>query len=592
MRLRLFDLDSQAYAVFFRLMKYSLRYWPVFMLAVLGMIVYAGTQVSFAVLMKELLDEAIVARNREAIAAMPKLILLLFIMRGISEFSSTYSMGWIGRKVINTMRSELFAHYLRLPTAYYDRHSSGVLLSKLTYNIEQVAESNTTVVKTIIQDTFTIVGLVTYMFIISPLLTVLALIAGPVVALLVRYLSRVFRRYSSRIQNSMGDVTSVTEEAIGAHRVIKVFNGQEHERQQFESVNEKNRRLHMKLVTARATSVPVIQLIAAVGVATVVYVATSDTMLDAITAGAFASFLTAMVTMMQPLKSLTNINVNLQRGIAAGQSVFELLDEPLEDAGGDKRVDRVRGDVEFRDVGFAYAKEKGSVLRNISFRIRAGQTVAIVGRSGSGKSTLVSLLPRFYDPETGEILLDGVGIKSYQLEDLRNQVSLVSQDVTLFNDTIAHNIAYGALGSCSKEQIEQAAKAAHVWEFASTLPDGLDTIVGDRGTLLSGGQRQRIAIARALLKNAPVLILDEATSALDTESERHIQQALTELMLDRTTLVIAHRLSTVENADRIIVLQQGEIIEQGDHSDLLTAGGQYATLHKMQFREPVRAVSS
>ena len=592
MRFRLFHLDSEAYTVFFRLLKYPLRYWPVFAVAVLGMIVYAGTQVAFAGLMKELLDEAIVARNRESIAAMPKLVLLLFILRGISDFSSKYSMSWIGRKVINTLRNELFTQYLRLPTAYYDRHSSGVLLSKLTYNIEQVAEANTSVVTTIIQDTLTIVGLVIWMFIISPLLTVLVLIAGPVIAFLVRYLSRVFRRYSSRIQNSMGDVTSVTEEAIGAHRVIKVFNGQKYEKQKFEAVNEKNRRLHMKLVTAQAGSVPVVQLIAAVGVAAVVYVATLETMLNTITAGAFASFLTAMLTMMQPLKSLTNINVNLQRGIAAGQSVFELLDEPLEDAGGDKRIDRVRGDVEFRDVGFAYSQDKGSVLKNISFKIRAGQTVAIVGRSGSGKSTLVSLLPRFYDPDTGEILLDGVDTKSYRLEDLRNQVSLVSQDVTLFNDTIAHNIAYGALGSCSNEQIEQAAKAAHVWEFASTLPDGLDTIVGDRGTLLSGGQRQRIAIARALLKNAPVLILDEATSALDTESERHIQQALTELMLDRTTLVIAHRLSTVENADRIIVLQQGEIIEQGDHSDLLTAGGQYATLHKMQFREPVRAVSS
>lgn len=592
MRFRITHFDSEGYAVFIRLMKYPLRYWPVFVAAVLGMMLFAGTQVAFAWVMKELLDEAIVARNREAIAAMPKWVLLLFILRGISDFSSKYCMNWIGRKVINTLRSELFNQYLRLPSAYYDRHSSGVLLSKLTYNIEQVAEANTSVVTTIIQDSLTIIGLVIWMFIISPLLTMLVLIAGPMIAFLVRYLSRVFRRYSTRIQNSMGDVTRVTEEAIGAHRVIKVFNGQEHERQQFEVVNEKNRRLHMRLVTAQAGSVPVVQLIAAFGVAAVVYVATQDAMLNTISAGAFVSFLTAMLTMMQPLKSLTNINVNLQRGIAAGQSVFELLDEPLEDSGGDKRIERARGDVEFREVGFTYSADKGAVLKNISFKIRSGQTVAIVGRSGSGKSTLVGLLPRFYDPEEGRILLDGADIKSYRIEDLRNQISLVSQDVTLFNDTIAHNIAYGALGNCSRERIELAAKAAHVWEFASEQPDGLDTFVGDRGALLSGGQRQRIAIARALLKNAPVLILDEATSALDTESERHIQQALAELMLDRSTLVIAHRLSTVENADRIIVVHRGEVVEDGSHADLMNAGGQYATLHRLQFREPVRAVSS
>ena len=590
MAFRLVNLDSEAYTVFFRLMRYTLRYWPMFVLAVLGMIIYAGTQVGFASIMKELLDEAIVARNPDAIAAMPKLVLLIFIARGISDFGSKFCMGWIGRKVVNTLRSQLFNKYLVLPTAYYDRHSSGVLLSKLTYNIEQVADANTSVVTTIIQDSFTIIGLVTYMFIINPLLTVLVLIAGPLIALIVRYLSRVFRRYSTRIQNSMGDVTSVTEEAIGAHRVIKVFNGQEHEREQFEVVNEKNFRLHMKLLTAKAGSVPVIQLIAAFGVAAVVYVATSDAMQSEITAGIFASFLTAMLTMMQPLKSLTNINVNLQRGIAAGQSVFELLDENGEDAGGNRRIERARGDVEFRNVGFTYSPDKGAVLKNVSFEIQAGQTVAIVGRSGGGKSTLISLLPRFYDPEEGSILLDGIDIRSLRLEDLRNQISLVSQDVTLFNDTIAHNIAYGALGGVSREQIERAAKVAHVWEFTSELPDGMDTIVGDRGTLLSGGQRQRIAIARAVLKDAPVLILDEATSALDTESERHIQHALTELMLGRTTLVIAHRLSTVESADRIVVMHGGEIIEHGTHADLLKVGGQYATLHKLQFREPVRAV--
>jgi len=447
-----------------------------------------------------------------------------------------------------------------------------------------VAQCTSQVITTLVRDALTILGLIGYMFWVNLRLSIFIVVVGPLIAGLVRLVSHHFRRYSARIQTSMGDVTRAAEEVLEAHEVVKVFNGQDKERDDFEIVNARNQRLHMKLVATKAGSTPIIQLIAALGLAGVVYVATMDDSGQMITVGEFGSFLSAMLLLMTPLKRLTNINAPLQQGIAAGQSIFELLDQPAEDQGGERPLERATGRVEYHNVHFVYSAEKGTVLRDVSVVIPAGQRLAVVGRSGSGKSTLVSLLPRFYDPTEGRIELDGHDIREFRLSDLRSQISLVSQDVKLFNDSIGNNIAYGSMSRVPEAAVVEAARAAHVLEFADKLPDGLDTIVGDRGVLLSGGQRQRIAIARAILKDAPILILDEATSALDTESERHIQAAIEALMRDRTTLVIAHRLSTIENADRILVMDQGRIVEAGTHEALLERAGHYAALHRMQFQ--------
>ena len=462
-----------------------------------------------------------------------------------------------------------------------------MLLSKLTYNIEQVAHCTSQVITILVRDTLTITGLVAYMFWVNLRLSLFILVVGPVIAILVRVVSHHFRRYSARIQTSMGNVTRAAEEVLEAHKVVKIFGGQDKENRDFEIVNEHNQRLNMKLTAAKGGSSPVIQFIAALGLAGVIYVATLEAGSEMITVGDFGSFLSAMLLMMTPLKRLTNVNAPLQQGIAAGQSIFELLDEPAEDEGGDLRLQRARGQVCYRDVSFVYQQDKGPVLRKVDLDVPAGQRLAIVGRSGSGKTTLVSLLPRFYDPSSGAILLDGADIRDYALADLRHQISLVSQEVKLFNDTIYNNIAYGAAADSPRAAVEAAAEAAHVMEFTDKLPEGLETIVGDRGVLLSGGQRQRIAIARVLLKDAPILILDEATSALDSEVEAADPGAAGDnLMTGKTvTLAIAHRLSTIETAmDRLVVMDQGAIVESGTHDELLALRGQYAALHRMQFQ--------
>lgn len=579
-----FGIDREVLRIYGRLLTYARPHLRVLVLAMLAMVVYAATDSGFALLMQPLL-RSLEAGEAASSLLMPLLVLGLFIGRAFAGFASNFTLGWVGRQVIRQMRGEVFAHMARLPTRYYDRTSSGMLLSKLTYNIEQVAEATSNVLTILVRDTLTILGLIAVMIYLSPSLSLFIALVGPLIAMLIRYLSKLFRRYSGRIQSSMGDVTRVAEQAISGHRVIKVFNGQDFEAAQFGGVNEHNRRQHMKLITAKSLGDSATQFLAALGVAGVVYVATIQSAVDAIDPARFVSFLTAMILLMGPLKRLTNINVALQRGIAAGETIFALLDEPAESDTGTRALTRARGALAFREVGFTYDDAKGAVLADIDLEVPAGQTLAIVGRSGSGKSTLVSLIPRFYDVDTGAVMLDGHDIRDYRLSDLRRQIALVSQDVTLFNDTIARNIAYGLADRVTREDIEQAARVAHVSEFVAGLPEGLDTLVGDRGVLLSGGQRQRIAIARAVLKDAPILILDEATSALDTESERHIQQALEVLMRGRTTLVIAHRLSTVEKADRIIVMEAGRIVESGSHAELLARGGQYAALHRMQFAE-------
>jgi subfamily B ATP-binding cassette protein MsbA len=576
-------VSSDAGRIYRRLLSYAAPHWGMFSIGVLGMALYAATDASTAWLVREFLNTTFFERNPQALWFIPLAIVVLFFLRGVGDYVATYFPGWVGRQIIKSMRAELFAHYLRLPAAYYDSASSAQMLSRLTYNIELVAEATTNSVTVLIRDTLTIVALLGWLFYLDWQLTLIALTLAPLISLLLQRVNRLFRRYSARIQNSMGDVTRVAKEAIEAHRVIRVFNAQEYEQRAFDVVNEQNRHSNMRLIGARASSNPVVQLIAAFGLAIVMYFAIRQVLTHAMRVADFLSFLAGLLLISAPLRRLMQVFGPLQQGIAAGASVFEVLDAPLEDVGGSHALGRASGDVAYRDVHFEYVAEKGPVLRGISLHAPVGSTVAIVGKSGSGKSTLVGLLPRFYDPQAGCITLDGVDVREYPLADLRRQVSLVSQDVVLFNDSIRNNIAF-SVASAAPQAVEDAARAAYVFEFADELPQGLDTMVGDRGTLLSGGQRQRIAIARAILKDAPVLILDEATSALDTESERRVQAALALLAHNRTTLVIAHRLSTVEQADRIVVIDDGAIAETGTHAELLQRDGLYAQLYRLQFR--------
>jgi subfamily B ATP-binding cassette protein MsbA len=575
-------LDASGLGTYLRLLAYARPHWGMFVVGVIGMILYAAVDTAFAVLVKKFVDGAFGVRDPRMLVYLPAGIIGLFLVRGVGDYLSVYAPGWVGRQVIKAIRHDVFARYLQLPVSFFDRNGVAQLLSRLTYNIELVAEATTNAITIYIRDTLTIVGLLTYLIYLNWKLTLFALLVAPVIVGLIRITSRLFRRYSARIQASMGDVTRVGKESLESQRMVKVFNAEARQLAAFESVNERNRASFMKLISVKAVSNPVLQLIAAFGLAAVLYMATRDVLQDRLTTGEFMSFMTALLLVTAPLKRLVSVVGPLQQGIAAGESVFEVLDAAAEDAGGDLALPRARGEIEYRDVSFTYDADKGRVLTGISFRVAPGETVAIVGRSGSGKSTLVSLLPRFHDPDSGAVLIDGIDIRKYRLPDLRNQLAMVSQDVMLVDDTIRNNIAFSAPGA-DAEAVIRAASAAHVLEFAEELPQGLETPIGERGALLSGGQRQRVAIARAILKDAPILILDEATSALDTESEHLVQTALNELLRGRTTLVIAHRLSTIERADRIIVMDEGRIVESGTHAALLAAGGVYAALHRMQF---------
>ena len=575
-------LNASGLRTYLRLLAYARPHWRKFLLGVVGMILYAAVDTGFAVLVKKFVDGAFEVRDSRMLVYMPAGIIGLFLVRGVGDYLSVYAPGWVGRQVIKSIRRDVFARYLQLPVSFFDRNGVAQLLSRLTYNVELVAEAATNAITIYIRDTLTIVGLLGYLIYLNWKLTLFALVVAPVIIALIRLTSRLFRRYSARIQSSMGDVTRVGKESLESQRMVKVFNAETRQLTAFESVNEHNRASFMKLISVKAVSNPVLQLIAAFGLAAVMYMAIRDVLQERLSSGEFLSFLVALLLVTAPLRRLVSVVGPLQQGIAAGQSVFEVLDAPAEDKGGDVALVRARGDIEFRDVSFTYDSEKGRVLSGISFRVVPGETVAIVGRSGSGKSTLISLLPRFHDPESGNILIDGIDIREYRLPDLRNQIALVSQDVTLVDDSIRNNIAFSKPGA-DTDSVLRAARAAHVLEFAEQLPDGLETTVGERGTLLSGGQRQRVAIGRAILKDAPILILDEATSALDAESEHLVQTALGELLQGRTTLVIAHRLSTIERADRIIVMDEGRIVESGTHAALLAAGGVYAALHRMQF---------
>jgi ATP-binding cassette, subfamily B, bacterial MsbA len=578
-------IDPRTREVYGRLWRYVTPYKLIGFVAVIGMSATALIEGGLVLLLEPLMDEALVAQNLTTAKWLPIAFVTIFILRGISGFATEASLGWIGRSVISSLRRDVFRKFLTLPIRFFDSQTTGPLLSRMTYNVEMVAESVTSVVTIAIRDVLTVFAAIGVMLYQSPTLTLFVAFLFPFVAVIVRILGIAFRRYSGRIQDSVGEVTQVTEEIVRGNQVVKSFSGYDYEKDRLDEVDERNRKQNLKLIRVRSMGVAVTQVVFGIGVAAVIYFASRESIDGDLSPGQFISFFSAMMLMLQPVRRITNVNATLQRGVAGADSLFMVIDEEDEIDNGSIAPALVSGDVEFRNVSFSYDGENGKVLRDVSVHVPAGTTLAVVGHSGSGKSTLASLLPRFYEIDSGEILIDGTPISDYTLTSLRDSISFVTQDVVLFNDTIGNNLAYGELRNKSEAEFLAAAEAAHVTEFVADLPDKFDTMVGDRGVLLSGGQRQRIAIGRALLKNAPVLILDEATSSLDSKSERRIQEALTELMKNRTTLVIAHRLSTVERADQIIVLDAGGIVESGTHADLLAANGHYAALYRMQFSD-------
>ncbi len=577
--------ESSSRELYTRLMGYVRPYWKVFALAILGMVLTAATEPLFPALLKPLLDGSFMKRDQSVSYLMPFALVGIFLLRGVLTFVSSYAMSWVSNRVILDLRAVLFHRLLQLPSSYFENNSSGALLSKIAYDVSGVSAAATSVLTVLVRDSLSVLGLLIWLFYLNWKLTLLTLIVVPAVAIVIKLTSKRLRRMSTESMRAMGDVTHVLEESIECQKVVKVFGGQRYEESRFGRANQELRGFSMRQSVAASLTAPMVQLFAAIALAVIVGIALKQSESDQFTVGEFVSFITAMLMLLAPLKHLSDINAPLQRGLASAESVFSVLDEKPEADTGTVELPRAKGELRFEDLGFTYSGSSRPAIERIDLAINPGETVALVGQSGSGKSTLVSLLPRFYDPTRGRILLDGHDLRDLKLASLRGNIAMVSQDVALFNDTVAANIAYGSMSGATREQVEAAAKAAHATEYIREMPQGFETMIGENGVKLSGGQRQRLAIARALLKNAPVLILDEATSALDSESERYVQEALKTLMQGRTTIVIAHRLSTVEHADRIVVMSRGLVAEVGTHAELLARDGLYAKLYRIQFAE-------
>ena len=577
------DKDLSTWQTFRRLWPMITPFKAGLIAAAIALVANAASDTFMLSLLKPLLDDGFGKADRSILLWMPLVVIGLMVVRGVSGYISSYCISWVSGKVVMHMRRRLFGHMMRMPVAFFDQQSTGTLLSRITYDSEQVASSSSSALVTVVREGASIIGLFVMMFYYSWQLSVILLVIAPIVSVVIRVVSKRFRNISKTMQNTMGQVTTSAEQMLKGHKEVLIFGGQKVETARFDKVSNRMRQQGMRMVSASSISDPIIQLIASLALAFVLYAASFPSVMETLSAGTITVVFSSMIALMRPLKSLTNVNSQFQRGMAACQTLFSILDMEQEKDEGKLEVKRVKGDVEFKNVTFTYPGRDIPALRNISFELPEGKTVALVGRSGSGKSTIANLLTRFYDIQEGKILMDGHDLREYTLSSLRDQVALVSQNVHLFNDTIANNIAYARTDMYSREEIEKAATMAYAMDFISKMDKGLDTVIGENGVLLSGGQRQRIAIARALLRDSPVLILDEATSALDTESERAIQAALDELQKNRTSLVIAHRLSTIEKADEILVIEDGCIVERGSHAKLLEERGVYSQLYRMQF---------
>ncbi|MFW8629901.1 lipid A ABC transporter ATP-binding protein/permease MsbA [Vibrio natriegens] len=577
------NTDETTWQTFKRLWQFIRLYKAGLIVAIIALVINAVSDTYMISLLKPLLDEGFGSAESDFLRTLPLIIFAMMFIRGTSGFVSDYCLSWVSGNVVMQIRRLVFNHFMHMPVSYFDKEKTGNLLSRITYDSEQVSAATSRALVSIVREGASIIGLLTLMFYNSWQLSLVLFAVAPVVAWGIGVVSKRFRKISKNMQTMMGNVTASAEQMLKGHKVVLSYGGQDIERQRFEKVSNQMRQQSMKLVTAQAAANPIIQMIASVAIVAVLYLASIDSIKEQLTPGTFTVVFSAMFGLMRPLKALTNVTSQFQRGMAASQTLFALIDLEPEKNEGKHKVERANGDISVKDITFTYEGSEKPALEHVSFDIPRGKTVALVGRSGSGKSTIANLFNRFYDVDSGVIELDGHDIREYELRNLREQFALVSQNVHLFNDTIANNIAYATEDNFKRSDIERAAELAHAMEFVSKMEHGLDTMIGENGASLSGGQRQRIAIARALLRDAPVLILDEATSALDTESERAIQAALDELQKDKTVLVIAHRLSTIEKADEILVVDDGAIVERGNHADLISKDGAYAQLHRIQF---------